>query len=1006
MEKQDKLIIQEYINANDPDNSILRIEFSPDYKEGTIKYSDKIKQNRHIEQLTDEEIVRAYLVVKLIQELGYPIEAIELEKEWEIGRKGKKPWARARADILVKKAENNFLLVEVKAPTKFDSDIDEIKTQLFNVASLAKKNLKYLIYYSVAVVAKNIQEKLVTINYAKFRDFESWDGGGRPNLLGIPKDYGLVRKPIFIKDVHDLITNSDQNTFNRLKKEIHNVLWGGGELSDTDIFNNLIKMFLAKIYDEKETPSNKAYIFQIDNKYDKSTKEYVEETNSELLAKISKLYRAALKDYLNYSDDDVQNASIDVSKFSINKMRYVIETFQSISITQNEFDLLGSFFEGIVWSGFKQTKGQYFTPADIVIFILYVLRIDDISLKMFQKEKKLPFIVDPACGSGTFLIEIMKFITKSIILNKDKLAKSASLIGLFNQYFPSNKENYWANTYIYGIEINQDLATASKVNMVMHGDGSANILCDNALFPFAKYRGKLADSKKIDNYPYDKPVNENFDILISNPPFSLDLDKETKKILDKCFISDTGSSSENLFIERWYQLLKVNGLLGVVLPESVFDVAENKDIRLFLYKYFEIIAVVSLPTFTFEPYTSTKTSLLFARKRTTEETRRYDDLWRKASSNFDKLKRIVQNLKKLGPNPTQLKEYETKVGSAKEHIRQYLGNYFDMSLYDKGIPELLNIYKHEIDEVTKNPEWWKFGDVSKRVDYEISLVNVNEIGYRRLLRSTQARPNELMLIENKNGKAEVIVDRQNPKNALDWLCSDKKAINSNWFSIKFSEIFNHFSLRLNVPYYQFMKFEYEKGIKDLPYKTRPFREGLVSLRNGKDVKKEYYALEETKYIYVLVNNIRKDGFNKDKLVYIVPAKGEQLSKYRLKKGDLIINRSIDVGHACCFDIDDDNIYIPCGFLMIARVEKSEDPTVIQHYLNTTFIQTYFQRHSTGKIQKSITQPDIKKAPLLSVSESIQNKLSTSLMEERKKISHYKREIVGSLESINNIILLK
>jgi type I restriction enzyme M protein len=55
------------------------------------------------------------------------------------------------------------------------------------------------------------------------------------------------------------------------------------------------------------------------------------------------------------------------------------------------------------------------------------------------------------------------------------------------------------------------------------------------------------------------------------------------------------------------------------LPESVFDTTENKHIRLFIYKYFEIKAIVSLPQLTFQPFTSTKTSLLFARKKTEKE---------------------------------------------------------------------------------------------------------------------------------------------------------------------------------------------------------------------------------------------------------------------------------------------------------------------------------------------------------------------------------------------------
>ena len=60
---------------------------------------------------------------------------------------------------------------------------------------------------------------------------------------------------------------------------------------------------------------------------------------------------------------------------------------------------------------------------------------------------------------------------------------------------------------------------------------------------------------------------------------------------------------------------KPNGRFGAILPESFFDVSDNKYIRIYLYKYFKIKSVISLPQLTFQPFTSTKTSLLFAQKK-------------------------------------------------------------------------------------------------------------------------------------------------------------------------------------------------------------------------------------------------------------------------------------------------------------------------------------------------------------------------------------------------------
>jgi len=90
--------------------------------------------------------------------------------------------------------------------------------------------------------------------------------------------------------------------------------------------------------------------------------------------------------------------------------------------------------------------------------------------------------------------------------------------------------------------------------------------------------------------------------------------------------------------------LRENGRLAAVLPESVFDTTENKYIRLFLYKYFKIKAVVSLPQLAFEPYTSTKTSLLFAQKKTSAEVEKWNKAWDEASKEYSKLKTRVENL--------------------------------------------------------------------------------------------------------------------------------------------------------------------------------------------------------------------------------------------------------------------------------------------------------------------------------------------------------------------------
>ena len=102
------------------------------------EYGTNIQKHRDIKSISgDEELVRGYLITKLVNELGYKEENIELEKEYDIGRpKVNKP----RIDIIIRDDKGDaFLYIELKSPTDYEKDKDEvIEKQLFNLASQEK----------------------------------------------------------------------------------------------------------------------------------------------------------------------------------------------------------------------------------------------------------------------------------------------------------------------------------------------------------------------------------------------------------------------------------------------------------------------------------------------------------------------------------------------------------------------------------------------------------------------------------------------------------------------------------------------------------------------------------------------------------------------------------------------------------------------------------------------------------------------------------------------------
>lgn len=764
----------------------------------TVKYSEKIKQNRVLSFLTgNEEIVRAFLIDRLVNELDYKPENIEIEKEYSV--KAGHGKLSPRIDIIVKDETGNpFFFIEAKAPDQFEKDKSEIEGQLFSLAQAEEKDfktkVKYLVYYTADLQKEGILDKAIIIDFEKYRNYTDWENDGFISIAtALTAGYGEPKKQPLIKghEKHDLRTKINREEIEGLGRNLHNVLWGGGGTNDSEIFYSLVNIILAKIQDEYEKEDKQEYDFQI-YQYGSHI-----ETSEKVYDRINQLYKRALKEQMNISeqqkidDDNIINRN----KFPLNKLIYTVQALENFSFLEGRSsldgkDILGDFFESITRDGFKQNKGQFFTPTPIVNFLLYALQLDKLAIDRLNNDRELPLIIDPSAGSGTYLVEAMKLITKEVkYKQKDKLKSSRQIKQRYEELFtPDYAENKWARDYLYGSEINFDLGTASKVNMILHGDGSTNIFVKDGLLPFRFYVKETSpnylETANPETLYNDKEVNAKFDVAISNPPFSVDLDTQTQREVKNAFLFGDKKNSENLFIERYYQLLKEGGRLGVVLPESVFDTTENKYIRLFLFKYFNVKAIVSLPQVTFEPYTSTKTSLLFAQKKTKKQVEQWNELWDKYGKEWAKLKtRVVRyhdyfvNEAKLSKKFAWVKELTTDLNKLlekedkeavevinkedlkhiSENIKRFLKDYITPEDEALNPKELLTKYSEEIDSLSKFEKetnvfgfynaWWVFGEVAKAMDYDIFMAEAENVGYKRTKRGENLMPNDLYDIE-------------------------------------------------------------------------------------------------------------------------------------------------------------------------------------------------------------------------------------------------------------------
>lgn len=749
-----------------------------DFTGRAVKYASAISGKKINEIKGDEEITRACLLTKLSNEYGYDLEKMEIEHEYTAGR----PHTNTSIIDLIVRDNNGdaFLFIELKSPNAYANEDREriIEEQLFKVAAMEQaegRSVKYLMLYTIAMHGKNVGDECIIIDREKYPTFKDWEPVKEYGNV-IPKKYGKAQKIPYVKgSAHDLQTNFTHELLNSLQVELHNVLWGGGGTDDNDVFSSLTNLILAKIQDEDEKVNGDTYDFQslvfVDD-----TENY--ESLETLFERINNLYRRALKEKLNVTDNEEIKKSfvVDTKKFSLEKVKFTVQTLEGYSLIDGKNsvsgkDILGGFFEGIIRDGFKQTKGQFFTHINIVRFMLWAIQADRLAIDRINADREIPYMIDPSAGSGTFLIEYMKFITANIKYRfKDQLQSSRAVEDKCAEWFyPNHRENKWAREYIYGSELNFNLGTATKVNMILHGDGATNIFVGtqkgDGLLPFNKYIKSTAPNalnKEFDDPYYPQKVNSQFDLILTNPPFSVDLDNDTKRTIKKSFVYGDKKKSENLFIERWYQLLRENGRLAAVLPESVFDTNENRYIRLFIYKYFKIKAVVSLPQLAFVPYTPTKTSILFAQKKTSAEIDEWNQLWDEASKEYARIKIRVENIiavydgtkeKAKLPSIKDLSEKEEE-----ELVRLILKSYLTERDDDLDKNNLIDKYRESLEEVLSydkdltdtigyvNP-WWVFQTVSNSLNYDIFMAEVDNVGYKRTKRGEKDAPNELFSLE-------------------------------------------------------------------------------------------------------------------------------------------------------------------------------------------------------------------------------------------------------------------
>jgi type I restriction enzyme M protein len=378
-------------------------------------------------------------------------------------------------------------------------------------------------------------------------------------------------------------------------RRCHNYIAGNQGLQKPEAFWELLKVIFCKIQDERSDVV-KFYVSAGER----------QGLNGQLKAKarIDTLFEEVRAQY-----PQIFKASEQI-ELAPQVLSYIVTQLQMYSLLNSDIDVKGKAYEEIVGSNLRGDRGEFFTPRNICRMAVEMLD---------PNERQL--ILDPACGTGGFLIIAMNHVVDRI--NKGELAKWGDADRALKT--ASQRIDHFLTNNIIGIDLNPNLVKAAKMNMVMNNDGAGGLFQANTLASPATWVEELRS----------RDILGRVDVLFTNPPFGSKIPVDDPAILEAYDLGHTWSYDaqadawvmgegiqrsqppEILFIERCLKLLKPGtGRAAMVLPDGILGSPGLGYVRQWLLKHAIVLASIDMHPDTFQPSTSVQTSLLIFQRKT------------------------------------------------------------------------------------------------------------------------------------------------------------------------------------------------------------------------------------------------------------------------------------------------------------------------------------------------------------------------------------------------------
>lgn len=412
-------------------------------------------------------------------------------------------------------------------------------------------------------------------------------------------------------------------------KRCHDYIHANQGGSKEQIFWEFLKLLFAKIEDETHSGRPRFAIRNAEERNDSDGQKEVKDRVEKLFKEVK-----GKPEFKGLFDSQAEGIL-----FNHETVSYIVSQLEKYDFIHSSVDVKGVAYETIVGPTLEGTKGEFFTPRNVV----------KMAVKMLDP-KPGDRIYDPACGTGGFIVMAFNYVSEKLRqkhkanwVNPNKPTESEEK-ALFDDIHESGYN-------IFGTDFNSNLVKAAQMNMIMNNDGRGGLYSVNSLKDPSQWPKEVSQKIQLGS----------MDFVMANPPFGAKIKIDSREILEHYDLAHGWTKTtdgkwqqeanvknalepEVLFVERCIKMLKPGtGRCGIVLPDSILSNPGYAYVRYWILQNCQVLASIDLPVETFLPRTGTQTSVLILRRKSDQEK-----LMESLSGQMAPYDIFMANVKKVG----------------------------------------------------------------------------------------------------------------------------------------------------------------------------------------------------------------------------------------------------------------------------------------------------------------------------------------------------------------------